>query len=69
MGGKNSGGGIVEICINNLWGRVCTNGWDTREANVACRHAGFSPQGNIYIYMYIIIIYIYIYAYIFIFYY
>ena len=41
VGGKNSREGIVEICINNLWGRVCINGWDTRAANVTCRHAGF----------------------------
>ena len=49
MGGKNSREGIVEICINNLWGRVCTIDWDTRAANVTCRHAGFSSQGNIYV--------------------
>ena len=49
MGGKNSREGIVEICINNLWGRVCTRGWDTRAANVTCRHAGFSSQGYIYV--------------------
>ena len=49
VGGKNSREGIVEICINNLWGRVCTSGWNTRVANVTCRHAGFPSQGNIYI--------------------
>ena len=46
VGGKDSREGIVEICINNLWGRVCTSGWDTRAANVTCRHAGFLSQGN-----------------------
>ena len=48
VGGKNSREGIVEICINNLWGKVCINGWDTRAANVTCRHAGFSSQGTLF---------------------
>ena len=41
VGGDSNREGIVEICINNLWGGVCVNGWDTRAANVSCRHAGF----------------------------
>ena len=48
MGGKNNREGIVEICINNLWGRVCTSGWNTGVANVTCRHAGFSSQGTLF---------------------
>ena len=48
VGGNNSREGIVEICINNLWGRVCTRGWDTRAANVTCHHAGFSSQGTLF---------------------
>ena len=52
VGGKDSREGIVEICINNLWGRVCTRGWDTGAANVTCRHAGFPSQGNMHIYVY-----------------
>ena len=53
VGGKDSREGIVEICINNLWGRVCTSGWNTRVANVTCRHAGFPSQGNIYVCVFI----------------
>ena len=48
VGGKNNREGIVEICINNLWGRVCTSGWNTGVANVTCRHAGFSSQGTLF---------------------
>ena len=48
MGGKNSREGIVEICINNLWGRVCVYGWNTRVANVTCHHAGFLDTNSKY---------------------
>ena len=47
MGGKTTREGRVEICFNNIWGSVCDDGWDTRDAAVACRQLGFQAVGEI----------------------
>ena len=39
--------GRLELCINNAWGTICDNLFDTDDAEVACsRLNGFSSQGN-----------------------
>ena len=45
VGGETEREGRVEVCINGLWGSVCSSGWDARDANVTCRHAGYPSQG------------------------
>ena len=40
--------GRVEICVDNLWGTVCSTGWGNNDAQVVCRQLGFSPTGIIF---------------------
>lgn len=40
VGGRNSYEGRVEVCTGGLWGTVCDNHWETREATVVCRQLG-----------------------------
>ena len=49
MEGENELEGRVEICYNGVWGTVCDNGWDERDATVVCNQLGFGQSGIILI--------------------
>ena len=36
--------GRVEICVNNVWGTICKNGWDALDAKVVCRQLNLSTD-------------------------
>ena len=46
VGGTSSLEGRVEVCVNGLWGTVCSDGWTARDANVACKQLGYSGSGK-----------------------
>ena len=45
-GGNIPNEGRVEICMNNVWGTVCDEGWSSADATVVCRELGYSTQGQ-----------------------
>ena len=38
--------GRVEICINNQWGTVTDDGWNSNDAKVVCEQLGYSTDGE-----------------------
>ena len=38
--------GIVEVCVNENYIRVCDDEWENRDASVVCSQMGFSRYGE-----------------------
>ena len=38
--------GILEVCVNSTWGRVCADNWDTSQTQIACEQLGYSQYGT-----------------------
>ena len=40
--------GIVEVCLNGVWGNIISSGWNTPDAEVTCRQLGLSWECESY---------------------
>ena len=42
LNGPSEFEGVVEVCLQQRWGSVCSDGWSVADANVTCQQLGYS---------------------------
>ena len=46
VNGSSEMEGAVEVCFGNIWGSICSNAWDNRDAGVVCKQLFNSSYGK-----------------------
>lgn len=46
VNGRLSSEGRVEICHNGVWGTVCHDHWDDKDAGIVCKQLGYGSEGR-----------------------
>ena len=39
--------GVVEVCVDGVWGAICKDFWGANNAHVVCRQLGFCISGKL----------------------
>lgn len=49
LAGDMQNEGRVEYCNSSRWGLVCSDSWDTKDAEVVCRQLGYDVESKLFI--------------------